>query len=110
LSTKHTSNFLGKANVCELYYWSASVSGGHLAGALAIICRWVLLTWLTYAYEMLCQDDIAPREFFTPPMCIPLVLDWAHQLMYAHDQLLIAISSSGMLAMLGIGSGPSKLW
>jgi hypothetical protein len=32
-------------------------------------------------------------------------LDWAHQLMYVHDQLLIVISSSGMLAMLGIGSG-----
>ncbi len=36
--------------------------------------------------------------------------DWAHQLMYVHDQILIVISSSGMLAMLGIGSGPSKLW
>jgi hypothetical protein len=41
---------------------------------------------------------------------MPIVLDWAHQLMYVHDQLLINISSSGMLAMLGIGSGPSKLW
>jgi len=30
--------------------------------------------------------------------------------MYVHDQLLIVISSSGMFAMLGIGSGPSKLW
>jgi hypothetical protein len=37
-------------------------------------------------------------------------VDWAHQLMYVHDQLLIATSSSGMLALLGIGSGPSKLW
>jgi hypothetical protein len=108
--TKHTSNFLRKADLCELYYWSASVSVGHHAGALAIICHWVLLTWFTYAYGMLCQDDIAPGEFFTPPMCIPIVLDWAHQIMYAHDQLLILISSSGMLAMLGIGSGPSKLW
>jgi hypothetical protein len=41
---------------------------------------------------------------------MPIVLDWAHQLMYVHDQLLINISSSGMLAMLGIGFGPSKLW
>jgi hypothetical protein len=38
-------------------------SVGHPAGALAIICLWVLLTWLTYAYGMLCQDDVAPREF-----------------------------------------------
>jgi hypothetical protein len=37
-------------------------------------------------------------------------LDWAHQLMYVYDQLLIVISSSGMLALLGIGSGQSKLW
>ncbi len=108
--TKHTSNFFGKADVCELYYWSASVSVGHPVGALAIICHWVLLTWLAYAYGMLCQDHIAPGELFTPPMCITIVLDWAHQLMYAHGQLLIIISSSGMLAMLGIGSGPSKLW
>ncbi len=49
----YTSNFLGKADVCELIYWPASVSVGHPAGALAIICLWVLLTWLTYAYGML---------------------------------------------------------
>jgi hypothetical protein len=30
--------------------------------------------------------------------------------MYVHDQLLIVILSSGMLAMLGVGSGPSKHW
>jgi hypothetical protein len=36
---------------------------GHPAGALAIICLWVLLIWLTYAYGMLCQDDVAPGEF-----------------------------------------------
>ena len=37
-------------------------------------------------------------------------LDWALQLMYVHNQFLIVISSSGMLAMLGMGAGPSKLW
>jgi hypothetical protein len=41
---------------------------------------------------------------------MPSSLDWAHQLMHVHDQLLIVVSSSGMLALLGIGSGPSKLW
>jgi hypothetical protein len=41
---------------------------------------------------------------------MPIVLGWAHQLMYVHDQLLIDISSSGILAMLGVGSGPSKHW
>ncbi len=55
--------FMGKADVCELYYWLASVSVGHPVGALAIICCWVLLTWLTYAYVMICQDDVAPGEF-----------------------------------------------
>jgi hypothetical protein len=69
------------------------------------------LTWLTYAYGMLCQDDVAPGEFCTRPMCMPIIfLDWAHQLIYVHDQLLILISSSGVLAKLGVGSGPSKLW
>ncbi len=51
------------------------------------------------------------RRVFTRPMCMPIiVLDWANQLMYYYNQLLIVISSSSMLAMLGIGSGPSKLW
>jgi hypothetical protein len=42
--------------------WPVSV--GHPTGALAIICCWVLLICLTYAYGMLCQDDIVPGEFF----------------------------------------------
>ena len=46
--------------------WAILLTGqwsvGHPAGAPAIICLWVLLTWLTYAYGMLCQDDIAPGE------------------------------------------------
>jgi hypothetical protein len=101
---------LGEADVFELYYWLASVSVGHLAGALTIICCWVLSTWLTYAYGMLCQDDIAPGEFYSSNVHANYFLDWAHQLMYVHDQLLIIISLSGVLAMLSVGSGPSKLW
>jgi hypothetical protein len=38
-------------------------SAGHPVGALALICLWVLLTWLTYAYGMFCQNDVAPGEF-----------------------------------------------
>jgi hypothetical protein len=38
------------------------------------------------------------------------LLDWALQLMYVHDQLMILISSSGMVAMLGTGAVPSQLW
>ncbi len=67
----YTSNFMGKVDVCELYYWSVSVFVGHPTGAVAIICLWVLLTWLTYAYGMLCEEDVAPGEFFTPQMCMP---------------------------------------
>ena len=70
----------------------------------------VLLTWLTYAYGILCQDDIAPGEFLLFKCACQLFFDWAHQLMYVYDQLLIIISSSGMFAIAGIGSGPSKLW
>jgi hypothetical protein len=38
-------------------------SVGNPADALALICLWVLLTLLAYAYGMLCQDDIDPGEF-----------------------------------------------
>jgi hypothetical protein len=41
---------------------------------------------------------------------MPNILDWALQLMYVSDQLMIVISSSGMVAMLGMVAGPSKLW
>jgi hypothetical protein len=44
------------------------------------------------------------------PFFVFVFFDWAHQLMYVHDQLLIVLSSSSMLAPLGIGSGSSKLW
>jgi hypothetical protein len=30
--------------------------------------------------------------------------------MYVHNQLMIVVSSSIMVAMLGMGAGPSKLW
>ncbi len=49
-------------------------------------------------------------ENFDSPMCMPFFFDWALQLMYVHNQFLIVISSSGMLAMLGMGAGPTKLW
>jgi hypothetical protein len=58
---------------------------------------------------MLCQDDVAPREFLLFQYACQF-FDWVHQLMYVHDQLLIVISSSGMFAMLAMGAGPSKLW
>ncbi len=49
-------------------------SVGHPLGALALICLCVLLTWLTYAYGMLCQDNAASWRVFTTPMCMPIVL------------------------------------
>jgi hypothetical protein len=58
---------------------------------------------------MLFQDEVAPGEVLLFQCACQLFFDWAHQLMYVHDQLLIIISSSSMLALLGIGSGPSKL-
>jgi hypothetical protein len=83
---------------------------GHPAGALAIICLWVLLTWLIYAYGMLCQDDVAPGEVLLFQCACQLFFGLGTSTHVCHDQLLIVISSSGMFAMLGIGSGPSKLW
>ena len=49
-------------------------SVGHPVGALALICLWVLLTWSTYTYGMLSQDDFASWRVFTTPMCMPI--DW----------------------------------
>jgi hypothetical protein len=60
-------------------------------------------------YEMRCQDDIAPGEFRLSNVHANF-LDWAVQLMYVHNQLMIIISSSSMVATLGMGAGPSKLW
>jgi hypothetical protein len=37
-------------------------------------------------------------------------LDWVLQLMYVHNQLMIIIKSSSMVATLGMGAGQSKLW
>jgi hypothetical protein len=37
-------------------------------------------------------------------------LDWVLQLMYVQDQFMIVILSSGTVATLGMGAGPSKLW
>jgi hypothetical protein len=59
---------------------------------------------------MLCQDGVAPGEVLLFNVHANYVFGWTHQLMYVHNQLLIVISSSGMLALLGIGSGPSTLW
>jgi hypothetical protein len=58
---------------------------------------------------MLYQDDIAPGEFILLQLH-SIFFGLGTSLMYVRDQLLIVISSSGMLAMLGIGSGPLKLW
>jgi hypothetical protein len=56
------------------------------------------------------QDDIASGRVLTSPMCMPIFLDLSLQLMYVYDQSMIVISSSSMVAMLGMGAGPSMLW
>ncbi len=66
------STFLGEVDVCELYYWLASVSVGHPAGALAITCHWVLLTWLIYALWDALSRWCSSWRVFTPPMCMPI--------------------------------------
>jgi hypothetical protein len=59
---------------------------------------------------MLCQDDVAPGEFLLIQCACQLFFGLGTSTHVCYDQLLIVISSSGMFAMLGIGSGPSKLW
>jgi hypothetical protein len=69
------------------------------------------LTWLTYALWDALSKDIAPEEFSLSNVHANYYFfDWALQLMYVHNRFLIGISSSDMLAMLGMGAGPSKLW
>jgi hypothetical protein len=51
-------------------------------------------------------------ESSTCPMCMPIVfcrIGQFNSCMF-FDQLVIVISSSSMFAMLGMGTGPSKLW
>ncbi len=62
LLTKLPSTFLGKVDVCELYYWLARCFSRASHRCSTITCHWVFLTWLIYAYGMLCQDDAAPGE------------------------------------------------
>ncbi len=60
---KVLSTFLGKADVCELYYWLARCFSRASYRRSSYNLSLGSLTWLTYAYGMLSQDDIAPREF-----------------------------------------------
>ena len=44
------------------------------------------LTWLTYAYGMLSQDDVAPGEFYSSNVYANTNLDdYEIQLMYVYD-------------------------
>ncbi len=104
-----TFNFLGEVDICELYYWPASVFSRAFWRCSSLNLSVSSLTWLTYAF----WDALSRWRWFwrvlTPPTCMPNILDWARQLMYVYDQLRIIISSSSMVAMLGMGAGPSKL-
>ncbi len=106
---KYTFNFLGEVYVCELYYWPARVFSRASCRCSSYNLSVGSSTWLTYAlWDVLSRWQCSWRVL-TPPMCMPLFLDWALQLMYVHNQLMIIVSSS-MVAMLGMGAGPSKLW
>jgi hypothetical protein len=69
------------------------------------------LTWLTYAlWDAFFKMTSLLECFDSFNVHANYFLDWALQLMYVHDQLMIIISSSSMVAKLGMGAGPSKLW
>jgi hypothetical protein len=69
------------------------------------------LTWLTYAlWDTFVKMTLLLESFDSFNVLANYFLDWALQLMYVHDQLMIVISSSSMVATLGMGAGPSKLW
>ncbi len=64
LTKLYLQHFWGKLMYVSYTTDQPGSSVGHPAGALAIICLWVLSHgWLTL-YGMHCQDDIAPGEFW----------------------------------------------
>jgi hypothetical protein len=111
LTKLYLQPFLGEVDVCELYYWPARVFSRASCRCSTLNLCVGYITWLTYAlWDALSRWHCSWRVL-TPSMCIPIIfLDWALQLMYVHDQLMIIILSSGTVAMLGMGAGPSKLW
>jgi hypothetical protein len=54
--------------------------------------------------------DVTPGEILLVQCACQLFFGLGTSTLVCHDQLLIVISSIGMFAMLGIGSGPSKFW
>ncbi len=81
----------GEVDVCEPYYRSVRIFNWASWRCSSFYFSLGLLTWLFYAYGMCCQDDVAPGEFLLIK-CACIFLDWALQLMCAHDQLMIDVS------------------
>ncbi len=97
-------------DVCELYSWPARVFRRASRRCSSLNLSVGSLTWLTYALWDALSRWHRSWRVLTPSMCMPIFFDWALQLMYVHNQLMIVISSSRMVATLGMGAGPSKLW
>ncbi len=102
---------LGAVDVCELYYWPARV----FSRASCRCSSFDLSLGSSDMIDLRLWDALSrwcwSWRVVTHPMCLPILLDWALQIMYVYDKLLFIISSSGMVAMLGTkGAGPSKLW
>jgi hypothetical protein len=69
------------------------------------------LTWLTYAlWDAFVKMTLLLESVDSFNVHTNYFLDWTLELMYIHNQLMIVILSSGTVAMLGMGAGPSKLW
>ncbi len=101
---------LGEVDVCKLYYWLARVFRRASRRCSSYNLSLGSLTWFIYAlWDALSRWHCFWRVL-TPQLCMPIFLDWALQLMYVHNQSMIVISSSSMVATIGTGSGPSKLW
>ncbi len=105
----HTFNFWEKLMYVSYTTDRPGVSVRHPEGALASICLWFL--WHGWFMCMGCIVKMTSLlESFYSSNVHANFWDWALQLMYVHDQLLIVVSSSGVVAMLGMGAGPSKIW
>ncbi len=109
LTKLYSQLFWGKVDVCELYYWPARVFSRASRRCSSLNLSVGSLTWLTYApWDVLSRWHCSCRV--STLQCAYHFFDWALQLIYVHNQFLIVISSSSMLAMLGMAAGSSKLW
>jgi hypothetical protein len=96
----YTFNFLGEVDVCKLYYWPATVfSRSSQRGTSFDLSLGSFDTVDLHLWDAQSRWRYFLESFHNSNVHANC-LDWALQLMYVCNHLLIVISSSGMVASL----------